>query len=246
MMCQLYRGTIRHVRTKPVRHEFVYPAAFVAVDLETLASGAAPKLGYNRRRGMWIDDRDYLDPDARPIADKLRARFEGYEPSRVVMLTTPRGLLRAFNPLTCYFGCDGAGAVTGLAAEVANTYRERFIYTPAVQARGEGRFTAETSKEMYVSPFHGIKGVYRFSGELSPGRAEVSVSLVVEEETVIFAQVKGEGRPLKDAGLADLAAIVATGALALPRIAAQALRLRAKGLRPVMKPHAPPGAVRRA
>ena len=38
---------------------------------------------------------------------------------------------------------------------------------------------------------------------------------------------------------------MASGALALPRIAGQALRLRGKGLKPVMKPHAPPGAVRR-
>jgi DUF1365 family protein len=246
MMARLYRGTVSHVRTTPRRHAFVYPAAFVAIDLTTLAAFGARswRLGYNRRAILRIDDRDYLTADAAPIADKLARCMPGFDHRRTVLLTMPYGPWRGFNPISTYHAYDSAGTLVGLAAEVTNPHGERHLYNVAPVARPDGGFTAEAAKALHVSPFHGVKGHYRFAGFLDADRADLSVDLVLDGKVAIAARLAGDGCDLTTAGAADLARVALSGWLAWPRIYGQALRLRAKGLRPVMKPRPPASALR--
>jgi DUF1365 family protein len=243
---RLYRGTMSHVRTGPVRHAFSYPAAFVAIDLTTLArfDRGSRRFGYNRPALLRIDDRDYLDPGDSPISAKLAAWMPGFDHRHTMILSSPRSLLRSFNPLAGYFAYAAGGGLAGFAAEVANPHGERYFYNLQPQLRPDGGFTAETPKAMYVSPFHGVKGRYRFTGFLDPDRADLSVDLEVEGRVVIAARLSGVGSDLQTASAFDLVRVATYGALAWPRIVCQALILRAKGLKPVMKPRPPADALR--
>jgi hypothetical protein len=244
MICRLYRGTVTHRRNAPLESGFVYPAAFVAIDLATLASGRSG-IAYNRPGWLRLDDRDYLEADGRSIFEKIATRLPDAVPERTVLMTTPRGLLPGFNPLSCYFVLDEAGGVKRFAAEVANTYHERYLYVPDIRRGDDGRFTGEAPKAMYVSPFHGVKGIYRFAGRIAPAQAAISVTLEIDGRAVISAHMAGEGTDLAAASLRDRVRVGAFGMLAWPRIVLQALKLRARGLNPVMKPHPPAGALRR-
>ena len=247
MSAAVYRGRIWHARTKPVQHEFVYPAAFVTVDLGALRdSSFGWRLGYNRPAFLSIRDGDYLAPGGRPIAEKLAAIMPGADPERTVMLTVPRMLMRSFNPLTGYFVRDPAGEVTRFGVEVSNTYGERYFYDLQPSRAPDGRIAAVVPKAMYVSPFHGVQGQYRFSAALTPGYVELTVDLEVDGRVLVAASLSGHGKPLAAASPLDLARVGVSGMFAWPRILGQALRLRAKGLRPVMKPRPPSGALRKA
>lgn len=246
MIASVYRGSILHTRIEPIRHAFRYPAAFVAVELAALQSSPYGwRLGYNRKAFLEIRDRDYLARDDRPIAEKLDAVMPGFDHSRTVMLTMPRTLMTSFNPLTGYFARDETGAVTGFAAEVANTYGERYFYNLELARAPDGRLTARAPKALYVSPFHGVQGLYRFSASLAPEFAELSVDLEVNGHVLIAVQLSGHGKPLDKASVLDLTRVGMSGALALPRIVGQALRLRGKGLQPVMKPRPPSDVLRK-
>jgi DUF1365 family protein len=246
MTARLYHGAITHVRTGPVRHAFRYPASFVAVDIGSLEQLRAPggPLGYNRRSALWLDDRDYLTEGARPLRAKLAECMPGLDHARTVLLTTPRSWLSGFNPLNAYFAYDGDGRVAAFGAEVANTFGERHLYVLEPTPLEDGGFEGAAEKALFVSPFHGVRGEYRFRAFLDDDRADLSVQLVVDGALIVSARLTGVGRPLAAATTTDLARAALSSALALPRIWLQALALRRKGMRPVMKPRAPATALR--
>jgi DUF1365 family protein len=169
----------------------------------------------------------------------------GFDHSRTVLLTTPRGWFRAFNPINAYFAHDASGRLQGFAAEVSNTYGERQLYVLAPRLDADGSFSARADKALFVSPFHGVRGEYRFHGRLEPDRVELSVHLIVDGAPVVSATLCGQGVDLERASFCAWAGASLTGAVALPRIWRQAVRLRGKRLRPVMKPRPPDSALRR-
>ena len=94
MTAVLYRGFVSHARKRPVAHTFRHRVTLVAVSLERLeqASATSRILGYNRWGAMIIRDRDYLEPDARSIRDKLTMRMPGLDHTRTILITSPRTL----------------------------------------------------------------------------------------------------------------------------------------------------------
>ncbi len=247
MSAVLYTGELLHSRTTPVGHSFVYAASFVAVDLATLVE-AGPRsrvFGYNRRAFLFIRDRDYLDADDQPLIAKLEHRMPGIDHTRTILVTSPRSLLPAFNPLSLYLAYGADGTLRRMGAEVSNTFQERYFYDLQPVTGPDGVFAAETAKRLYVSPFHGTAGYYHFSGKISPEHFDLRVDLIVDGATLIHTRLRGAGEPLPTSLVSrGLMRAAATGALAHMRIMRQALRLRLRGLAPVMKPHPPADALR--
>jgi DUF1365 family protein len=240
----LYRGRIEHARLRPLRHAFGYRVGFIAVDLAELAACDRDVwyFGYNRRRPLAIRDRDYFEPDDRPIADKLRSRFPDLATGRTVLVTTPSGIAGSFNPLSMYLCHDGDGRLSDAVAEVANTFGERIAYRLALTSDGRGGFHATTDKQLFVSPFHGVQGEYRFHLTDPGERFALTLRLIVAGEAVIHAS--WSGRRVREGLLA--AGFASTAGLLAPlRIAHQGLMLRIRGLRPVMKPR-PPASTHRS
>ena len=121
MKPRLYRTRVAHGRTERVRHGFAYRHATWLVDLDDV-----PTLPRALRWLARFDARDHLgDPDA-----SLRGNLDAYLDAegvplgggRVLMLSTPRSLGHAFNPLSVFWCYDRNGALTCVVAEVHNTY----------------------------------------------------------------------------------------------------------------------------
>ncbi len=251
----LYTGSVMHQRLRPARHRLRYRMFSLLVDLDELPSLARRLrlFSLNRFNLFSLHERDYGDIASR--ADRgegLRAYVDrqlhdaGLPAAAAVrLLTMPRILGYAFNPLSVYF-CHGAGgALQALIYEVNNTFGERHSYLIAVEA-GEGdseRIVQRCAKEFRVSPFLALDLGYVFRIEPPhPERAALSIGVVANDRAgaLVNARFDARRKRLDDAALARV--FFSHPLLTLKVIAAihwEALRLVLKGVRLQPKPATP-------
>ncbi|MDQ6680995.1 MAG: DUF1365 domain-containing protein, partial [Pseudomonadota bacterium] len=165
----------------------------------------------------------------------------------VQLLTMPRILGYAFNPLSVYF-CHGAdGSLQALIYEVNNTFGERHSYLIEVNAaeRHSGRIVQRCAKQMHVSPFLALDLSYEFRIEPPHAqRAALSLAVVAHDSVgaLVNARFDAHRQRLDDAAL--LRAFFSHPLLTLKVIAAihwEAVRLFLKRV-PLQPKPAPPSA----
>jgi len=251
----LYVGSVMHQRLRPARHRLRYRMFSLLVDLDELPALALRLrlFSLNRFNVFSLHERDYGDlADRADAGDGLRAyvdrqlRDAGLPAARSVrLLTMPRILGHAFNPLSVYF-CDGAdGTLQALLYEVNNTFGERHSYLIAVDAsqRNAARIVQRCAKEFRVSPFLPLDLDYVFRIEPPAGeRAALSLGVVANDRVgaLVNARFDAERRVLDDAALARV--FFSHPLLTLKVLAAihwEALRLVVKGVRLQAKPATP-------
>lgn len=237
----LYSGSIMHRRLRPRRHRFRYRTWWLLVDvaeLPELCQGTR-LLSHNRFNVFSIHDSDY--GDGRALAQSAidclaRAGIETAG-SRIFLLTTPRILGYAFNPLSVYFCVDDGGAVSAVVYEVHNTYAERHAYAMRAETSTEGIVRQSTDKAFYVSPFLPMRMRYAFRLRRPDERIDLAISASISGVPVLHASLEGRRKPLTDARLAG---IFVTQPLATVKVIAaihwEALRLWLKGLPIVPRP----------
>lgn len=251
----LYVGSVMHQRLRPARHRLRYRMFSLLVDLDDLPALARRLrlFSLNRFNLFSLHERDFGDIAARAaprgglrdyVDRQLRdAGLPGA--AAVFLLTMPRILGYAFNPLSVYF-CHGAdGALQALIYEVNNTFGERHSYLIAVDAaehHGE-RIVQRCAKKFRVSPFLAIDLRYVFRIEPPrPERAALSIGIAAHDDdgAILNARFDAERRRLDDAALARV--FLSHPLLTLKVIAAihwQALRLVLKRVRLEPKPASP-------
>jgi len=255
----LYVGAVMHQRLRPVRHRLRYRMFSLLVDLDELATLARRLrlFSLDRFNVFSLHQRDYGDAAGRADPrDGLRAyvdrqlRDAGLPgAAKVLLLTMPRILGYAFNPLSVYF-CHGAdGALQALMYEVNNTFGERHSYLIAVDAgaHDSARIVQRCAKEFRVSPFLALDLDYVFRIEPPrPERDSLRIGVIVNDRdgAMLNARFDAERRRLDDAALARV--FLSHPLLTLKVIAAihwEALRLLARGVRLQGKPPAPARSV---
>jgi predicted NAD/FAD-binding protein/DUF1365 family protein len=167
-----FETTIRHTRRAPFRRSFEHRSTFWLVDLDQL-----PDHGVLAR----FEARDHLGSPERSLRDNVEAFLadngvslgDGVRPGTILMAAHPRSLGHCFNPISVFWCFDDASLQAGVVVEVHNTYGDRHAYL--VHPDQQGR--AQTDKAMYVSPFHGVDGVYDVAVPLPTDRLHVAVTL---------------------------------------------------------------------
>lgn len=231
----IYSTTIEHVRTAPLRNRFRYKSYSWFVDLDEM-----PKFSAWLRPLAGFDAGDHIGDPARSIRENLDAYLADngidLDGGRITMLANARVLGHTFNPLSVFWCHDRDGDVVCVVAEVHNTYGERYAYLLRTDHRGSAR----TRKEFYVSPFNDVDGEYRM--RLPEPKDQLNLSIVLEREnrppfvaTVVGARTaaspKNVVRSALAVPLAPLRVVI--------QIRWQGIRLWARGLPIVPKPHAP-------
>lgn len=186
----LYDCRIDHIRTGPLRHRVRLSTYLWLVDLDRL-----PRLPALLRPLARFDPRDHFGgtaPTLRAGLDRFLAA-QGEQPpgGQVLMLANARVLGYVFNPLTLYWCHDTGGALRCVVAEVHNTYGERHGYLLHTDVHGR----ADTAKELYVSPFHGVDGRYRMHLPEPGEQLAVTVRLTPDGGSPFTATVRGTRRP---------------------------------------------------
>lgn len=247
-----------HARFKPVRHSFRYPVLYVGVDLDCIGYVDSIFSTVEKTwRPLHLRSADYLGTKhGGTIKEKLWAHLtdHGIDTARLrrsFLVTTPRLLGYAFNPVSFHYIYDVEGTLTVVVLEVNNTFGEKHIYVlrqdlaaPAATTGDRvrsGYSTAQTfPRKFHVSPFNDRSGSYQlqcldpFTSSSSSGGAAGAVDMhltVLEEDGTkkLTAQVNSTRPPIPTRQtLTCTLALLRHGAgvfLTMPRILLQAYKL---------------------
>ena len=249
----LYEGLVIHRRFAPKPHALRYRMFMALLDIDRLDALAARLrlFSHNRFNLFAFYDRDHL-PKGAPADATLRGQVESHlaaaglmlEGGAIRLLSLPRILGYAFNPLSVYFCHRADGTLAAILYEVANTFRERHTYVIPVEPNRDttpdGAIHQRCGKVFYVSPFLDMDMTYDFR-IVAPGeRISVAVDGSKGPLRMIAAAFSGTRRSFTDrAILRTFLRYPLMSVMVIVGIHWEALRLWAKGIRLRSRP-APP------
>lgn len=165
----IYSAEVWHRRIRPRPHAFRYRVFYLMVDTDQFESGRSPSawLSFNRFNLFSLYRSDYGNDPGKSIKTEIAGilgQAGNHAPvTRIMMLTLPRILGYAFNPITlyfCYSRSDGADSLQGVVYEVHNTFGEKHFYAAITDTARGIRHSAR--KAFHVSPFYRVEGEYDF------------------------------------------------------------------------------------
>jgi DUF1365 family protein len=204
----LYNGIVIHRRFGSKPHALRYRMFMALLDLDGLDTLGCRLFSRNRFNLFSFHDRDHLPTSPAPGLT-LRGMVEGHlaaagialDGGAIRLLSLPRILGYAFNPLSVYFCHRADGALAAILYEVNNTFKQRHTYVIPVEPDAVGAIEQRCDKVFYVSPFLDMDMTYDFR-IVPPGeRIAVAVDGSKAGARVITASFAGEYRPLTDATL---------------------------------------------
>jgi uncharacterized protein len=207
----LCSGEVMHRRLRPRRHRLRYRVFSLLLDLDELpVLGKQLKLlSVNRANVFSFHERDHGDGSTTP----LKAQVERWlvaaglpTGGSVRLLTMPRILGYAFNPLSVFFCCAPQGGLQAIVYEVTSTFGERHHYVLRVADASADVIAQSCGKSMHVSPFLGMELQYRFHvrppAADAHGALQVRVDVHDEDGAVLLAAWRARSQPLTDRALA--------------------------------------------
>lgn len=163
----IYAGRLGHVRHVAPRRHFAYRLWMLAVDLDDLDGFAARSrlFRHNSFGIVALHDRDHGPRDGsalRPwVEDALAGNGLSAFSACIRLMTIPRILGYAFNPISFYFCYDDQGRLGAVLHQVKNTFGDQVGYLVPV---AEGMTVRQrVAKAMHVSPLFDMEGGYDFA-----------------------------------------------------------------------------------
>jgi DUF1365 family protein len=196
-----------HRRVAPKRHRFRYRAYWLYLDLDELEALQRRLcwLSFGRFNLLSFDQRDYGQGGA-PLRARIGAELAragiDLAGGRIALLTMPRVLGYAFNPLSVFYCFSASGELQATIYEVHNTFGEQHRYVIAV-AGGNRVARQHSDKQFHVSPFMEMGMRYAFRAS-TPGEA-VSLGITASGPAgAMHAVLKARRLELTDRALAGL------------------------------------------
>jgi DUF1365 family protein len=241
MTASLYVGETVHHRLSPRPHRFRYRLFQLLLDVdridEDLRGLAMIRQG---RLGLFsFDARDHGWRDGRSLRQWVKARLAEADvcatAHRIRLLTFPRVLGFVFNPISVFYVESDTGALEAMIYEVNSTFRQTHAYV--APAGGQGWQRQVATKRLFVSPFYGVEGAYRFDASPPGRRLNLTITRTLAGEPDFTAALALKRQRLTDGRL--LALFVSMPMITLKVVAAihwQALCLFLKGIPLVTRP----------
>ncbi|MDU0314772.1 DUF1365 domain-containing protein [Phycicoccus sp. M110.8] len=196
---RIYRTSIRHARTSPLRHRFAHRSHTWLVDLDDL-----PQLGVLAPLARF-ESRDHLGDPHRSLRQNLDTFLAtqgiDLQGGRIRMLAMPRVLGTVFNPISIHWCHDRDDRHVATVVEVHNTYGDRHAYLVRPDERGR----AEVDKALYVSPFNDVSGRYSLTVPEPDDRLHVQVVLHRRGHDPFVASMTGVAVPVTTRSVLRLA-----------------------------------------
>lgn len=234
MESSLYRGRVRHSRTRPISHMFTYRVFYGMFDIDRLADLAqrTPFLSIDRFNLFGLHQKDHGPTDGtplRPWAEHLMSEAAvDLEGGKIFLLAFPRILGYAFNPISEWYCYGPDNDLRGIIHEVRNTFGDRHAYVVSID---RSSLAHTTDKMLHVSPFNDMDQTYSFVMN-QPG-ADLHLAITQSDpDGVMFAAEMDLHR--MDMSGANLLRLFFTHPLLTFKVTAgihwQALRLWVKGV----------------
>ena len=249
--CQIVRSRIDHTRHGTPSHFLSRKGLSIWIDLDRLAEAGSQSACFSvdRFNLLSFHQSDY-GPNFRrsgavtPLSEYVRAQARDICPDLQVasayLLTFPRILGFAFNPVSIYVLRDKAGRDAMYIYEVRNTFGDMHAYIGRVDS---GQAILQAEKTLHVSPFFPVSGDYRLRFDARPDKSAVRVLMRYTDsgQPRLTATLRGEREQLNNLGV--FKALAATGQWPLRPLVSihvEALRLWWKRVRFHRRPE-PPG-----
>ena len=197
---------VAHARQAPKKNAFRYTVYYLCFALKDKWRLRMPFLSLGRFNLFSFFSRDYGDKKQAPenwIAEVLAEWKLGQADGDVVLLTLPRVLGYAFNPVSFWFCLDKAGGLRAVLSEVTNTFHDKHCY---ISFHDDHRpitrddwLTAE--KIFYVSPFLTVEGTYRFRFAYGEERLGVWINHYQGETLMLTTSLTGRRQELNSRSL---------------------------------------------
>lgn len=205
-MNALYVGKVRHRRIRPKQHTFSYGVYWMLLDLDELddANRASSIFSVDRPNVYSFRQRDHGPRDGSPLKPWIErlGREAGIEIGRVRLLTMPRLLGYAFNPISIWYCAASDGSLAAILYEVRNTFGEYHSYFLPVD--DETNVIHEWDKKFFVSPFIDMEARYRFALEAPGEKMHVTVRESDADGHLFSASMSGDRIPLSTVSLLRL------------------------------------------
>ncbi|MDR3417653.1 MAG: DUF1365 domain-containing protein [Nevskia sp.] len=208
----LYACRVMHRRRVAPLYRFVYRVFYLLLDIDRIGEAGRGVRFFSRNRFnlLAFHDRDHGDGggDLRGWAERVLAGGGiDLAGGRIRLLTLPRLLGHAFNPISLWYCEHRDGTLRAVIAEVNNTFGERHCYLLGADGAPMAYETRhEKDKCFHVSPFFGASGRYRFTFGEPRERVRVAIHETRDGLPLLDATVAGERLPLRDGAILKLAA----------------------------------------
>ncbi len=229
-------GITTHTRRGEIRHMFCYGVDYVLIDPALPTTG--PRFfSRNRFNLASVYDRDHGGPlkagrGVQWARDVLKSTEIAKSDLRIRLLTQPRFLGHAFNPVSFWLAMEN-DALIAVIAEVSTPFGDRHSYlchTPDfAPITRETRIT--TPKSLHVSPFQDVTGSYEFTFDITPEKIAIRI-LHRNGDQGVIASLSGPRTVMTNWGLIRASLRRPMGGLRTSALIYwQALRLKLKGAR---------------
>jgi len=191
----LIHGQVMHERLRPVLHRFVYPVFYVRLNLARLNELSSIWFGINRWRLASVQMSDYGPRDGTDGQEWMRALLtkSGIQADGDIWLQTfPRLFGFAFNPVSFWYCYGRSGALRAVLAEVNNTFGESHRYLLSSDDAITERSELSADKNMHVSPFCKVNGLYRFRFRETESTTLVNLDYDDEQGLLIKTSLGGK------------------------------------------------------
>ena len=204
----LYTGEVMHRRLRGRAHRLRYRLFMMLLDLDEIDTLARRLRLFSRGRFnlFAFRDADYGNGGATPLRAQIEAhmRAAGLEDDGgpIRLLTMPRMLGFAFNPVSLFFCHAASGALVAILYEVNNTFGERHGYFLPVAANSGAVIRQHCAKTFHVSPF--IAMAMRYDFRVLPPAETLGIGITGRDDQglVITAALSARRRALSDMALA--------------------------------------------
>jgi DUF1365 family protein len=191
----IYECSVTHTRISPKKHAFHYRVFMLAIDLDSFPN--VPLLSQNRFNLFSIDNRDHINTDPEKnirqnLTTWLSEKGTAIPPDAIIKLITfPRVLGYAFNPVSFYYIYRSNGEPITAVAEVTNTYREMKLF-PLGEPNTEGSFNHTVAKNFYVSPFSDPNDTFHFRVGQPSENWTVHIDNLTDAKPNLLSAIRGE------------------------------------------------------
>jgi DUF1365 family protein len=245
-MAEIVTAQVFHARTRPRRNAFRYGVYYVRVALEELSEPANCALFSIDRFNLFsLYNKDYRTK-ALTVRESIRAALDGFGLSEangeIQLITMPRILGFAFNPVSFWLCHDAEKNLRVVIATVNNTFGERHRYLCCHEDHRPIRADdwLEARKIFHVSPFLAVAGTYRFRFACAGESVAIWINHHDTEGLLLSTSLIGKAQALNSARLLTCFfryPLVTLKVVAL--IHYQAVKLFLKGMRHYRKPVPP-------
>lgn len=203
----LFPGQVTHARLKPRQHRLSYRIYSLLIDLDELddIDRRLRLLSVDRFNLFSFYRKDRGDRSGSDLKQQVERHMRevGIEPDGgpIRLLTMPRLLGWAFNPLSVFFCYAQDASLKAILWEVDNTFGERHGYMIPVEAGDSSEIVQHCDKVIHVSPFMDMDLRYEFRVSPPADLLSIRIETFDREGPVLSARHLARRTPLTDAAL---------------------------------------------